>query len=68
MTSELLEIHIGAWDCMNRAIDDSSSPFRYMSLSTVSEGGRPQSRLPVLRNVDRHQLRLEFHTDTRSPK
>ena len=68
MTLELQEIHTAAWDILNRAVKDSHNPFHYLSLGSVADGVRPQSRILVLRNVDSLQYSLEFHTDTRSPK
>ncbi len=46
---------------------DPHSPFHTLTLGTVGQSG-PRLRSVILRGFDRDALRLEIHTDARSPK
>ncbi len=50
------------------AAADPQSGFRYLNLCSVDAETRPQARMVVLRGADKSARRLEFHTDTLSPK
>ena len=47
MTSDLQEIHAGAWGYLSKAANESGNPIRYLSLSTVVDGVR--THIPVAR-------------------
>lgn len=67
-TNTLATMGADAWRRLTEAVTDPEHPYRNLSLATVDENGDPQVRFLVLRDVDRVQRFLEFHTDTRSPK
>ena len=64
----LAEVDASAWAELESAAADPQSAFRYLYLSSVDAGGRPQARMVVLRRVDAARRALEIHTDIRSPK
>ncbi|MEM6887073.1 MAG: pyridoxamine 5'-phosphate oxidase family protein [Pseudomonadota bacterium] len=47
---------------------DIPCDWRRLNLATVDRSGAPQSRLVILRKVDRTLFRLRFHTDVRGAK
>ncbi|PCK83208.1 pyridoxamine 5'-phosphate oxidase [Rhizobium sophoriradicis] len=65
---DLPDIDASAWAKLETAAVDPQSGFRYLNLCSVDTETRPQARMIVLRAADRSARRLEFHTDTRSPK
>ncbi|MBY5780739.1 pyridoxamine 5'-phosphate oxidase family protein [Rhizobium leguminosarum] len=64
----LAEVDASAWAELEAAAADPQSAFRYLNLCSVDAGGRPQTRMVVLRRVDVARRLLEIHTDVRSPK
>ncbi len=52
---------------MERAAEDSRSPFRILTFGTV-QGDQPQLRSVVLRAAARTERRLSFHSDRRAEK
>ncbi|ULR46936.1 pyridoxamine 5'-phosphate oxidase family protein [Rhizobium sp. K102] len=65
---DLTDIDAAAWAELETAAANPQSGFRYLNLCSVDADARPQARMVVLRGGARPARRLEFHTDTRSPK
>ena len=65
--AELARLLDGVWTHLTRGKADRRHPARHPVLATVGADG-PDLRTLVLRAVDRDAARLEFHTDTASPK
>ncbi len=68
MDSELQHALDISWRLMIRGAADRRSPMHTPVVASVTADGRPDSRIIVLRAVDRSQATLRFHTDARSPK
>ena len=55
------------WDELAASLEVGGHPFHIFSISTISNN-KPDSRNVVLRNVNRNDQSVTFHTDTRSNK
>ena len=55
------------WDELAASLEVGGHPFHIFSISTISNN-KPDSRNVVLRNVNRNNKSVTFHTDTRSNK
>lgn len=55
------------WQRIERAAEDSRSPFRILTFGTV-QGDQPHLRSVVLRSAARGDRRLSFHSDRRAGK
>ena len=53
---------------LTRGTVDRKHPFRFVTFTTVSSEGLPQSRMVVCRKVDRAMRTVRIYTDARSPK
>ncbi|MEZ3501399.1 pyridoxamine 5'-phosphate oxidase family protein [Pantoea sp. KPR_PJ] len=62
------EIDNDCWCALENGAQDPESGFRYLTVASVDQQGKPQARTMVLRGVDRPNRTLEIHTDMRSPK
>lgn len=67
-TDSLQAIATEVWTTLGRAAVDRQSPLRWFTLASVSEGGLPEARTVVLRQVDRTLRRLTIYTDRRAAK
>ena len=56
------------WTRWGRGAADRRSPFHTPVVGSVSQNGRPEQRVMVLRKADRGTNTLRFHTDRRSAK
>lgn len=56
------------WRLLAAGVADPRSPFRTLSLATVSADGTPDQRQVILREVERDARRIALHTDERSAK
>jgi pyridoxamine 5'-phosphate oxidase len=56
------------WTRWGRGAADRRSAFHIPVIGTVSQGGKPDQRVMVLRKADRSAATLRFHTDIRSTK
>lgn len=65
--TDLETVHDRVWSRIERAADDSQSPFRILTFGTMN-GERPHLRSVVLRSAAREQRRLSFHSDRRADK
>ncbi|WP_422384960.1 pyridoxamine 5'-phosphate oxidase family protein [Roseibium album] len=68
LPDNLKTIERDAWKALESATLDRDLPYRYLTLASLGRCDFPEARTVVLRSVDRAGHRLEFHTDTRSPK
>ena len=57
-----------AWQMLSIGAKNRRVPFHLATLATVGVDGRPKARVVVLRECDRAQRVLRFHTDRRSRK
>ncbi|MBT3520575.1 MAG: hypothetical protein HOA86_02450 [Gammaproteobacteria bacterium] len=55
------------WDELEASLEVGGHPFHIFSISTIFNN-KPDSRNVVLRNVNRNNKSVTFHTDTRSNK
>ena len=55
------------WDELAASLEVGGHPFHIFSISTIFNN-KPDSRNVVLRNVNRNNKSVTFHTDTRSNK
>ena len=55
------------WDELAASLEVGGHPFHIFSISTISNN-KPDARNVVLRNVNRNDQSVTFHTDTRSNK
>lgn len=53
---------------LEEGVRSRKSPWRCLALATVGRDGHPELRNLVLRDFDRTDRKLRFHTDVRSPK
>jgi pyridoxamine 5'-phosphate oxidase len=56
------------WSLLETGATNRKSAFHTPALCTLSADGSPQSRILVLRDVDKNQRLLRFNSDMRSPK
>jgi pyridoxamine 5'-phosphate oxidase len=61
------EIFTDEWKDLLEAVKDASHDYHLMTLST-SSNNKPDLRTVVLRDVNKKEHSLSFHTDARSPK
>ena len=65
---ELDEILKDCWDILDAAANNRKEPMHTPVLGTVDMDGNPRQRIMVLREADKDEAYLRFHTDSRSPK
>lgn len=65
---DLEEVRRAAWDALVRGANSRKSAMHQVSVATVDGEGMPAARTVVLRDADRAEWTLRFHTDTRSRK
>jgi pyridoxamine 5'-phosphate oxidase len=56
------------WAMLQRGARDRRSHFHTLTVATLDTDGNPDARVMVLREADRGNGRLRFHTDARSHK
>ncbi|RQR66914.1 pyridoxamine 5'-phosphate oxidase [Burkholderia sp. Bp9126] len=56
------------WSRLESGVSEHRSPFTMLQLATLGLDGAPKVRTVVLRQVNRAEHRLSFHTDVRSEK
>lgn len=56
------------WNLINDAVSTKKNPLKTVCLSTTGINGFPESRIVVLRNVNKETKTIEIHTDSRSEK
>lgn len=66
--NDLNAIEAETWRTLEAACSGKRTPYTWFTLATVSEGGMPEQRTVVLRDVDRTARTLTFFTDRRTPK
>ncbi len=56
------------WDMLVGAANDRKAPMHTPVLASCDRDGNPNQRIMVLREANRDEAYLRFHTDSRSPK
>ncbi len=56
------------WQLLHEGATQRKSPLHTPVLASTDVNGRPRQRIMVLREANREQSFLRFHTDSRSPK
>ncbi len=62
------EVLESLWQRWTRGKADRNSPLHTPVVGTVDASGKPKQRVMVLREVNRTERRMRFHTDIRSAK
>jgi hypothetical protein len=68
MWTDPAEVFAAVADRLRAGVASAGHPFHWPAVATTGDGGRPQSRIVVLRAFDPDRRTVEFHTDGRSPK
>ena len=68
ISESLAQTYDRLWSCLESGVNVQRSPFTMLQAATLGLDGAPKVRTIVLRQVNRVERVLSFHTDARSEK